>query len=176
MMTRAVAYCILMAYAATAIALVAARPDWISDANGFLKNFVNHEFLNVLGVTLAITLASAANIHLAFNKIEEDFDTPGGLARSRSDLKQNAFALISLFLGAVALVLIKPVAASVPVGEAVFNMAAIGILLWHVLLLLSLVQLVFAIPPQFRSKSPARLDSSPPSGIPIDTQSRQDTQ
>lgn len=174
MMTRGVAYSILVAFAATSIALVAARPDWVGDQNSFLKAFVNHEYLNVLGVTLAITLASAAQIHLAFNRIEEHFNEPGGLASSRRDLRQNAFALIVLFVCAVTLVVVKPIASSNEVAQAFFNMAAMFILLWHVLLLLSLVQLVFAIPPFTRSKPPAQLPS-PPSTAPTGIQPQPDT-
>ncbi len=90
-MTRAMAYGSLLAFAVVAISLLAARPDWISDHNAFLKNFVNHEFINVLGVTLAITLASAAQIHLALNRIEEKHRVRDALAGTRRELRQSTY-------------------------------------------------------------------------------------
>ncbi|WSH28018.1 hypothetical protein U8P75_04435 [Rhizobium beringeri] len=76
-MGRAVAYGILLAFTAMTIAVAAARPDWISDQNTFLKGFIGQDILNLLGVILAITLASVANIHLQFNHIEERYGKRG---------------------------------------------------------------------------------------------------
>ena len=109
--------------------------------------FVNHEFLNVLGVILAITLASAAQIHLAFNRIEERMGQPGGLSKSRQNLRKAAYWLIGLFLAGIAIVVTKPIACCGPVGEGIFNSFALVILVWHVLILISITELVFAIPP-----------------------------
>jgi hypothetical protein len=61
----------LIVYVAVAICVASTQPHWVDDSNPFLKNFVNHELLNLLGVILAITLASVVNIHFEFNKIEE---------------------------------------------------------------------------------------------------------
>ena len=76
-MTRPIAYVLLTVFAAAGLVVVAARPEWASDQNSFLRNFVTHEFLSLLGVILAITLASVANIHLEFNKIEERYQRVG---------------------------------------------------------------------------------------------------
>ena len=43
----------------------------LSYANPFLKGFVNPKLLSFLGVIVTITLASAANLHIELNKIEE---------------------------------------------------------------------------------------------------------
>lgn len=148
-MTKGIAYAILLTFVAVAIAIIAARPDWVSDTNGFLKNFVNHEFINVLGITLAVTLASAAQIHLAFNRTEEFYRRRDILEGARSQLRQSAYWLISLFVAGVTIVVIKPIASVDSTSEAVFNMAALFVLLWHVLLLVSLTQLVFTIEPEY---------------------------
>lgn len=156
-MTRALAYGMLCAFGAVSIALIAARPDWVGDSNGFLKNFVNHEFVNVLGVILAITLASVAQIHLEFNRIEEVHKIKDALERSRSELRSTAYWLVVLFIAGVAVVTIKPIATgsvtagapAVPTTEGFFNMLSLFILLWHVLMLVSLLQTVFAIEPEF---------------------------
>lgn len=154
-MGRGLAYGILLAFAVVAFALMAARPDWIGDNNRFLRDFVNHEFINVLGVTLAITLASSAQIHLAFNRIEEMHRVRNALEGTRKTLRQSTYWLISLFLVGVAVVTIKPIAASGEVGCAFFNMAALFILLWHILILISITQLVFAIEPEFFDDDPS---------------------
>lgn len=145
-MSRALGYMALAAFAAGSVALVAARPDWASDQNSFLKNFVTHEFLSLLGVILAITLASVANIHFEFNRIEERYQKRA-LVRSRQNLAKNTFWLIGLFCVAVALVSLKPIVSGGEVAEATFNLAAVMIVLWHVLILISLTQLAFAIDP-----------------------------
>lgn len=146
-MNRTLAYGILVAFAATSVSIIAARPAWISDDNLFLKNFVNHELLNLLGVILAITLASVANIHLEFNKIEERYQINGGLSKSRENIRKNARFLIILFVLALALTIVKPLVATNITSEATVNAFALFIVLWHVLILTSLTQLVFAIPP-----------------------------
>jgi len=149
-MTKGMAYGTLLAFALLSIVLMAARPDWVSDQNIFLREFVNHELINVLGITLAVTLASAAQIHLAFNGIEEKYKKRDALKRSRSELRQDTYWLISLFVAGVAVVTIKPIAAAgSATDQAFFNMLALFFLLWHVLIMVSLTQLVFAIEPEF---------------------------
>jgi hypothetical protein len=170
-MTRAIGIVILLAFGTVAIAIIAARPDWISDSNLFLKNFVNHEFLNVLGVVLAITLASAAQLHLAFNRIEEQYRVANALSRTRARLRQNTLTLIVLFLVSVVVVVIKPIASATPTAEAFFNMCALFVLLWQVLILVSLTELVFAIPPRIKPPDP-----TPPSDEQSDNQSQSGTQ
>lgn len=73
---------------------------------------MNHELLAVLGVILAITLASAAQLHLTFNQIEESYQDKGGLSRSRRRVHSAAYWLIGLFLVAVLLVVVKPLLGS----------------------------------------------------------------
>ena len=148
-MSRTLGYLLLALFAAFSLAIAAARPDWISDKNEFLKNFVNHEFLNLLGVILAITLASVANIHLEFNKIEERYQREG-FAKSRLNLKKNAYWLIALFLCGVGITTVKPLLSGGETAQAIANMFALFLLLWHVLILISLTTLVFSIPPDIK--------------------------
>src|SRR5690606_5909899 len=107
-MSRSIAYCVLIVSAALVVVLAAAAPSVLSDEkNSFLKDFVNHEFLNVLGVILAITLASAGQIHLALNRIEER-QQKIFLIKTRAGVRSAAYWLIGLFLLAVVLVVVKP--------------------------------------------------------------------
>lgn len=162
-MNRTLSYVVLVLFVAVSIALIAARPDWVSDQNGFLLGFVNHEFLNLLGVILAITLASVANIHLEFNKIEERFGKEG-LTTSRTNLKKNATWLVSLFMFGLFIVTLKPLISFHEVGQAIANTAALFVVLWHVLILVSLNQLVFAIPPHITPTAPPAPHSPPSTG------------
>lgn len=149
-MTRTLAYTLLAVFAAMSVAVVAARPEWVSDQNSFLKDFVGANFLNLLGVILAITLASVANIHLEFNKIEERHQRVG-LNKSRANLRKATYWLIALFVSAVALVAVKPILCGGRTAEASINMAALLIVLWHVLILISLTQLVFSMSPDVKT-------------------------
>lgn len=146
-MTRQFAYTIILIFAAVSIVISTVKPNWVSDQNVFLSNFVTHEFLNLLGVILAITLASTAQIHLAFNRIEERYKVSDGLPKSRADLRKATYWLIGLFVAAVVLVVLKPVACGGETAQAFFNMGALLILVWQILILISLTQLVYAIPP-----------------------------
>lgn len=149
-MTKGMAYGTLLAFGLLAMILMASRPDWASDSNRFLRDFVNHELINVLGITLAVTLASAAQIHLAFNRIEEQHRVRNALEKARRELRQSTYWLISLFVAGVAVVAIKPVASGdSATAQTFFNMLALFVLLWHVLIMVSLTQLVFTIEPEF---------------------------
>ena len=73
---------------------------------------------------------------------------PLGLAKSRTNLKKAAYWLIGIFVAGCIIVAVKPVAAVTEVGQAIFNSAALLMLIWHVLILISLTELVFKIGPE----------------------------
>ena len=70
-MNKTVMRCIVICAVAVWIILSLAVPWVLADTNPFLKGFVNHKLLSVLGVIVTITFASAANLHIELNKIEE---------------------------------------------------------------------------------------------------------
>ena len=145
-MTRTIGFCALIC-AATLVAVVAACcPSAMSDKNDFLHHFVNHELLGLLGIIMTITLASAANLHLEFNKIEERF-RHRGLTKTRRGVVQSAYCLIGLFFVSVVIVVAKPIASHSEVSEALFNGAALFVLLWNILILIEITQMAFAIGP-----------------------------
>ena len=123
---------------------------WLSDNNKFLANFVNQELLAVLGVIVTITLASAASLHLELNRLEDDHGE--GFEEARFATKAYAYLLIWIFLGAIALVIVKPIAAQSPFVEAVFNSLAILIIVLNVMALMDLTGAVFQIPAKRRIK------------------------
>lgn len=144
-MSKTVAYCCLIVACGIVIAFAICAPTAISDQNGFLKGFVSSDLLNVLGVILAITLASAAQLHLTFNGIEERYHRKGGLTKTRAGVHSAARWLIALFAAAVALVVGKPYVVGTYWLETLFNGAAVILVLWNVLLLISLTQTIFRI-------------------------------
>lgn len=147
-MSKGLSYIILFVSAVGMTVVSVVEPGYLSDNNSFLKGFINENILNMLGVILAITLASVANIHLAFNRIEEKYERPGALAKSRQNLKKAAYWLIGIFIAGCLIVTVKPIAATTAVGQAIFNSAALEMLIWHVLILISLTELVFKIGPE----------------------------
>ncbi|WP_157179769.1 hypothetical protein [Rhizobium leguminosarum] len=145
-MNRTLSYGCLLAFAVMAVVLVAARPEWVSDQNTFLAEFMKSQLLSVLGTILAITLASVANVHLEINKIEEKYGREG-LPKTRENLRKNAHWLVGLFVAGVTVAFTKPLVSGTLTGQGIANLFGMFILLWHILILLSLMQLVFRIPP-----------------------------
>lgn len=149
-MTRNIAICSLIAALAVVLICAIYNPSYLSDKNSFMLNFVNHELLALLGIIMTITLASAASLHLEFNKIEEKFQKRG-LTETRRGVMQGAYGLIFSFLFAVVIVVLKPLLPHSETAEAISNGLALLILLFNVLILLDLTQLAFAIKPDIKS-------------------------
>lgn len=150
-MTRSIAYCLLIVSAGSLLTISVMTPAYLSDANTFLKNFVTHELLGVLGVILAITLASAAQIHLTLNRIEEDYGQ-SKFVKTRANIKQSAAWLIGLFGLAVLLLVVKSNLGSGDVSTAICNSVALLIIMGEILILIDITELVFAIPPIIRKE------------------------
>lgn len=147
-MNKTIGYCALIAFCVLVLIVSLNAPELLSDKNSFLVNFVNHELLAVLGVILAITLASAAQLHLTFNQIEESYHQKGGLARTRARVHSAAYWLIGSFATAVVLVVVKPLLAGPAWAQSLFNGAALFILLCNILILISITQQTFLIEPR----------------------------
>jgi hypothetical protein len=136
-------------------------PQVLDDSNSFLKGFVNHELLAFLGVIVTITLASVANLHLELNKIEESLQRGGAFTRTRFKLRQSAHWLLALLLIALSIVTAKPVVIAAYNGgtaAALFNSAALLVVLFNVLVLLDLTSAAFQISPQIQGN---HVDASP---------------
>ena len=109
------------------------------------QGFVNHKLLSFLGVIVTITLASAANLHIELNKIEETAGK-GAFVNTRVLIKRSARWLIASLIVAVLVVLIKPLVAPDPVvhqtAASLLNGAALLIILADILVLIDLTQAV----------------------------------
>lgn len=150
-MNKTVARCVFVCAVSIWILLSILAPWVLSDNNAFLKGFVNHELLGFLGVVVTITLASAANLHIELNKLEEAAQRTG-FTKTRTAIKRSAAALISMLLLAVVVVVAKPLVAPDPLANAMaasfFNGAALLIVLFNVLILIDLTQSAFQLGPK----------------------------
>ena len=135
---------ILAGVAISLVSIVTCRPSWISDDNEFLRGFVNHEFLSVLGVILTITLASIAQTHLSLNRIEEYWKLRLP-PKSRKSIKDSAHCLIVLFVAGFGVVVVKPIGGDGQTWASLMNSAAIVILTIYILILTDITRSVFAI-------------------------------
>lgn len=151
-MNKIVARCVFISSIAVYIVLSISAPWVLGDKNEFLKNFVNHEFLNLLGVIVAITLASAANLHLEFNKIE-DMAKREILPRTRAKVKLSSIWLIALFALGFLTVTVKPLIPYSEISTSLVNGIAVLIVIFNILVLIDLTQLVFRIEPIYKINS-----------------------
>ena len=109
-------------------AAVIARPEWLSDGNSFLRDFVNHEYLNVLSL----------------NRIEEQ-RRKEAFRETRGEIKEAAYWLIFLFFLGFLVVVAKPLICVSETSAAVANAIAILILAMYVLILVDITMAVFDI-------------------------------
>lgn len=151
-MSKGLSIAVLVLAIVATIVVAAVRPTWLGDENAFLQDFVNHELLNILGVILAITLASLGQMHLKLNDIEEKILERTGegldgpeMQNMRAELKSSAKWLIGLFASALVLVVVKPLIISCGVSASFVNGAALWIVLFNILVLADVTFSVFRI-------------------------------
>lgn len=145
-MNRTVAICTLLGWAALWAVLVVATPWAISDQNKFFKGFVNEQFLGFMGVVVTITLASAANLYIELNKLEEKLDKQLFLNTKR-EVRTSAYFLIGALVAAILTVIMKPLFDCGARSEAIMNGCAITILILSILTLIDLTQAAFNLDP-----------------------------
>lgn len=135
---------ILAILAAILATLSLCHADWLNDKNSFLRSFVNHELLATLGFIAAVTLASAASLHLELNRLEDD--TGQKFEHSRNSIRRSAYSLLVLFGIAIILVVIKPLLPEAPTAAALANSAALLILYFYLSVMWDLTGTVLSIP------------------------------
>ena len=145
-MNRTIAICALLAWAAAWAALVAAAPWTISDQNRFLKGFVNEQFLSFMGVVVTITLASAANLYIELNKLEDKIGQQVFI-KTKADVRTSAYFLIGTLIASIVTVIMKPLLDCGPRAEAGVNGVAITILILSIMVLIDLTQAAFNLDP-----------------------------
>ncbi len=123
----------------------ACAPYFLSDSgNPFLRGFVNQELLSLLGVIVTITLASAANLHLEINKLQDL--TGSEFPRTRKAIRYSAYSLIVIFGIAGLLVILKPILGPEVRITAACNSVAIVLVLFSLFVLADLTRTILSIP------------------------------
>ena len=146
-MNRTIAICLMMCWIALALIVAVVRPELISDKNVFLKSFVNQEFLSFMGVVVTITLASAGNLFIELNKLEDRAET-SLFTKTKQSVKNSAFSLIWSLVFALILVTVKPLVGSGDGVLAIVNAAALTTILFSVLILVDLTIAAFNLDPR----------------------------
>jgi Na+/proline symporter len=147
-MTKTIAWTLLIALTAVVVVLSAVNPAVLGRENAFLDEYAGVDMLNVLGVILAITLASAGQLHLTLNQIEERHKTKSSFVSTRASIMGSAYMMIWLFCGGMLLLAIKSAFPDVAWARSFFNGAAVVVTIWNVLVLVSLTGLIFRIKPE----------------------------
>lgn len=119
-------------------------PDALSDKNDFLRGFVNHEFLNFMGIVVTITLASTANLHIELKKLERDAGKEF-LARTKNAVRKSAYSLICAMLLSIVLAIVKPLLPVSDLSSALANTFALALILWGVSVIYDLTRLAFKL-------------------------------
>lgn len=144
-MNRTIAWVSLLGLLTVLLTVSACAPFLLSDqGNAFLAGFVNQELLALMGVIVTITLASAGNLHLELNKLEDRTGLP--FSRTRTAVRMSAYSLIMIFALAGALVVVKPMLGSDIRATAAANSVAIVLVVFSLFVLTDLTRTVLAIP------------------------------
>ncbi len=146
-MNNAVGIILLSLFGSVLLIISVCQPDYLSDNNKFLQEFMNQNLLSILGVIVAITIASASQVHLELGRMEEKHKAKNAFLSTKIEVRRGSFCLIYLFLFALLIVVMKPVLAHSNVAEAIFNSLGLFTLFWNMLILTALIQLVFKIGP-----------------------------
>ena len=97
-----------------------------------------------MGVIVTITLASAGNLHLELNKLQDRCGL--GFQKTRQSVRWSAYSLIGIFGLGSALVIVKPLLDPTLRMTAAANSIAIVILFFSLFVLLDLIRTTFKIP------------------------------
>jgi hypothetical protein len=117
------------------------QPNWLSDQNPVLKDFIDIDFSNFLGVILTITIASLSQLNLSLGKISQKEDK-SDIADLRSEIKSSAVFLVFFFALGFAIAIMKPLIAETDLIQSIINSLAILIIIFFLLIL---VDITFAI-------------------------------
>ena len=148
-MNSTIAVVFLIAWVAITLTSVMVIPGPLSDKNTFLQGFVTHEFLSFMGVIVTITLASAANLFVEMNKIE-DRHNKDIFSSSKKDVQDSAYALVGALIASLTVVVAKPWFSNAWAerGQAGVNCAALGIVAFSIMIMIDLIQAAFKLDPR----------------------------
>jgi len=148
---KTIAQCSVICASAVWIILSFTAPWVLSDNNTLLAAFISQGgFISFLGVVVTITLASAANLHLELNKMEEKVQKRV-FTKTRNSIKKSAFWLIGMLLIAILIATTKSLICNTEIAQSLFNGASLLIVFFNILVLIDLTQTAFALEPSIKS-------------------------
>lgn len=144
-MSRVISIVLLIAAGTVLLCIATYRPTWLSDDNSFMQEFIGVNYLSILGVILAITLASLSQLHLALGRIKDKM-TIDQFNVVKREIRSSAVFLICLFIIAIALVILKPLIVTGVTGAALINGSCLLVLYFYILILADITLSVFELP------------------------------
>lgn len=120
------------------------EPSYLSDRNDFLKDFINHNLLNFLGIIITITLASTANIYSELTK-KEQLAGSEIFTGTKHRVKQSAISLIACLALAVVVVFSKSFSNDSQIFQSICNSLGLSLIAWGILIILDITKLSFKI-------------------------------
>lgn len=145
-MSKAVSSCILVVSIGLWLALSFLRPELLGVGNTFLQDFLDTDFINLMGVLVTITLASTANIHIELRKME-NIAGREFLTETRRRVRISAFALLWLFVASVVAVVGKPLVPQTDEAISLMNGLSLIILIIGILVIADITKLAFRVSP-----------------------------
>jgi uncharacterized membrane protein YraQ (UPF0718 family) len=128
------------------------HPEFLDDSKQFFKDLLSKDMLPILGIILTISLASVAQLHLEFNKIEERRGRLF-LGQTRKALRGAAYMLIGTFVAGIVVVSLKSIlAGDNSVSQALFNSIGVLLLILNVIILCDLTSAAFSIGPEIHRR------------------------
>lgn len=121
------------------------RPPILSD-NEFVRGFVVHDALNIMAVIMTIAIASIATIHIWFNELEAKHEAKV-FGAARREINHDAFLLIWLFVGELALLIVRNYFDGNQTAISLFNSGALVVFLCSVITLIDIMNVVRALTP-----------------------------
>jgi hypothetical protein len=139
-------YVILMIVLAGVFVAMSVCVPHVLAENQFLIGFINHEILGIMAVIMTISIASIATIHIWFNELEEKHGKTV-FGKARREINQAAFTMIWLFVGQLALLIIRSLFLQSIIVVSLFNGGSLLLLLASVITLLDVMGTVKSLTP-----------------------------
>jgi len=138
----------LIVSAGVIIALSVCSPSILTD-NEFLKGFVTHEILGMLGVIMTISITTIATIHIWFNELEAKHGKRV-FSGARREINQSALVFIGLFVTQLFVLIFKSLHIFTvnPTAQSLFVGVSILLLLASVMTLIDIMNVVKALTPK----------------------------
>ena len=146
-MNSTVAQCVMVCATVAWVMLSVLSPWVMGDGNKLLCQFVSGGgFISFLSVIVTITLASAANLHLELNKLEERINKRI-FDKTRSSIRRSSYWLIIMLFFSIVLYVVKSLVDASEITQSFINGACLLIVLFSILTLADITQAVFAVEP-----------------------------